>query len=136
MSKRLPEGADDVGGEPLPSDRDASDYTKAGRLRSVVYEAEMERLQEQLVLLQYWIASQGLKVAVIFEGRGSAGKGGVIKRITERTSPRTVRVVALPKPTERERTQWYFQRYVEHLPAEGRWSCSTGAGTTARTSSG
>jgi polyphosphate kinase 2 len=119
MSKRLPEGADDVGGEPLPSDRDASDYTKAGRLRSVVYEAEMERLQEQLVLLQYWIASQGLKVAVIFEGRGSAGKGGVIKRITERTSPRTVRVVALPKPTERERTQWYFQRYVEHLPAEG-----------------
>ena len=79
----------------------------------------MERLQEQLVLLQYWIACQGLKVAVIFEGRGSAGKGGVIKRITERTSPRTVRVVALPKPTERERTQWYFQRYVEHLPAAG-----------------
>jgi polyphosphate kinase 2 len=79
----------------------------------------MERLQEQLVLLQYWIASQGLKVAVVFEGRGSAGKGGVIKRITERTSPRTVRVVALPKPTERERTQWYFQRYVEHLPAAG-----------------
>jgi len=85
----------------------------------VVYEREMVRLQEQLVLLQYWIASQGLKVAVIFEGRGSAGKGWVIKRITERTSPRTVRVVALPKPTERERTQWYFQRYVEHLPAAG-----------------
>src|SRR3954463_11684191 len=119
MSKRLPEGADDVGGEPLPSDRDASDYTKAGRLRAVVYEAEMERLQEQLVLLQYWIASQGLKVAVVFEGRGSAGKGGGIKRITERTSPRTVRVVALPKPTERERNQWYFQRYVEHLPTAG-----------------
>ena len=79
----------------------------------------MERLQEQLVLLQYWIQSQGLKVLVIFEGRGSAGKGGVIKRITERTSPRTVRVVALPKPTERQRTQWYFQRYVEHLPAAG-----------------
>ena len=79
----------------------------------------MERLQEQLVLLQYWIQSQGLKVLVIFEGRGSAGKGGVIKRITERTSPRTVKVVALPKPTERQRTQWYFQRYVEHLPAAG-----------------
>ena len=79
----------------------------------------MERLQEQLVLLQYWIQSQGLKVLVIFEGRGSAGKGGVIKRITERTSPRTVRVVALPKPTERQKTQWYFQRYVEHLPAAG-----------------
>ena len=70
-------------------------------------------------MLQYWIQRQGLKVLVIFEGRGSAGKGGVIKRITERTSPRTVRVVALPKPTERERTQWYFQRYVEHLPAAG-----------------
>ena len=96
----------------------------------------MERLQEQLVLLQYWIQRQGLKVLVIFEGRGSAGKGGVIKRITERTSPRTVRVVALPKPTERERTQWYFQRYVEHLPAAGEMVCSTAAGTTARTSSG
>ncbi|HEY0643905.1 MAG TPA: polyphosphate kinase 2, partial [Nocardioides sp.] len=94
-------------------------YNANGRLRSSVYEAEMERLQEQLVLLQYWVQSQGLKVLVIFEGRGSAGKGGVIKRITERTSPRTVRIAALPKPTDRERTQWYFQRYVEHLPAAG-----------------
>jgi polyphosphate kinase 2 len=94
-------------------------YNASGRLRSSVYEAEMERLQEQLVLLQYWVQSQGLKVLVIFEGRGSAGKGGVIKRITERTSPRTVRIAALPKPTDRERTQWYFQRYVEHLPAAG-----------------
>src|SRR6476646_5045112 len=100
MTRTPPEGADDVDGSQPPTGHDASDYTKAGRLRSTVYEAEMERLQEQLVLLQYWIASQGLKVAVIFEGRGSAGKGGVIKRITERTSPRTVRVVALPKPTE------------------------------------
>ena len=95
-------------------------YGSRGRLKSSVYNAEMERLQEQLVLLQYWIQTQGLKVLVIFEGRGSAGKGGVIKRITERTSPRTVRVVALPKPTERERTQWYFQRYVEHLPGRRR----------------
>ncbi|MET0458856.1 MAG: polyphosphate kinase 2, partial [Ilumatobacteraceae bacterium] len=95
------------------------DYRRSGRLRAAVYEAEMKRLQEQLVLLQYWIQTQGLKVLVIFEGRGSAGKGGVIKRITERTSPRTVRVVALPRPTERERTQWYFQRYVQHLPAAG-----------------
>ena len=94
-------------------------YNSAGRLRGKAYDTEMERLQEQLVLLQYWIQSQGLKVLVIFEGRGSAGKGGVIKRITERTSPRTVRVVALPRPSERERTQWYFQRYVEHLPAAG-----------------
>jgi polyphosphate kinase 2 len=94
-------------------------YNSAGRLRGKAYDTEMERLQEQLVLLQYWIQSQGLKVLVVFEGRGSAGKGGVIKRITERTSPRTVRIAALPRPTDRERTQWYFQRYVEHLPAAG-----------------
>src|SRR3954453_1054764 len=119
MTTTPPEGADDAVGAQLPSDRDLSDYTRHGRLRSSTYDAEMARLQEQLVLLQYWIASQGLTVAVIFEGRGSAGKGGVIKRITERTSPRTVRVVALPKPSERERTQWYFQRYVEHLPTAG-----------------
>jgi polyphosphate kinase len=103
--------------DPVRTDTDR--YNSAGKLRSAVYEAEMARLQEQLVLLQYWIQSQGLKVLVIFEGRGSAGKGGVIQRITERTSPRTVRIVALPKPTDRERTQWYFQRYVKHLPAAG-----------------
>src|SRR6188472_892312 len=113
----LPEGADDVGFVAPSGNPD--DYTRRGRLRTAVYEAEMERLQEQLVLLQYWVQTQGLKVLVIFEGRGSAGKGGVIKRITERTSPRIVRVVALPKRTERERTQWYFQRYVQHLPAAG-----------------
>jgi polyphosphate kinase 2 len=119
MSKhhRPPEGADDVvlGGH----DRDPKRYNKSGRLRRGVYDAEMARLQEQLVLLQHWIQSQGLKVLVIFEGRGSAGKGGAIKTITERTSPRIIRVAALPKPTERERTQWYFQRYVEYLPAAG-----------------
>jgi polyphosphate kinase 2 len=117
-TSRPPEGADDAVELPEPPDRDER-YNKKGRLRTSVYDVEMERLQEQLVLLQYWVQSQGLKVLVIFEGRGSAGKGGAIKRITERTSPRTVRVVALPKPTERERTQWYFQRYVEHLPAAG-----------------
>src|SRR3712207_2525309 len=117
MTTDTRDGAD----EALPAPERSGDerYNKSGRLKSSVYETEMERLQEQLVLLQYWVQSQGLKVLVIFEGRGSAGKGGVIKRITERTSPRTVRVVALPKPTERERTQWYFQRYVEHLPAAG-----------------
>ena len=113
----LPEGADDVGA--VAVDRDPSRYTARGRLRKAVYDAELARLQEQMVMLQYWVQSRGLKVLVIFEGRGSAGKGGVIKRITERTSPRIVRVVALPRPTERERTQWYFQRYVEHLPAAG-----------------
>ena len=112
-----PEGADDLRGH--LGDRDPRRYTSKGKLRSSVYEEEMERLQEQLVMLQYWIQRQGLRVLVIFEGRGSAGKGGVIKTITERTSPRTVRVVALPKPTERERSQWYFQRYVAHLPAAG-----------------
>ena len=94
-----PAGADDIG--TATGGRHRADYTKSGKLKWLFYEAEMERLQEQLVLLQYWIQTQGLKVLVIFEGRGSAGKGGVIKRITERTSPRTVRVVALPKPTER-----------------------------------
>ncbi|BBH18620.1 polyphosphate kinase [Nocardioides baekrokdamisoli] len=113
----LPEGADDAGF--VPHRGDPSDYTSSGKLRSEVYDREIDHLQEQLVQLQYWIQQQGLKVLVIFEGRGSAGKGGVIKTITERTSPRTVKIRALPKPTERERTQWYFQRYVAHLPAAG-----------------
>src|SRR3954469_24986369 len=119
MTMRItpPEGADDL--EPARPRTRPDDYTSKGKLRSSVYEMHMERLQEQLVLLQYWVQSQGLKVAVVFEGRGSAGKGGAIKTINERTSPRIVRVAALPKPTERERSQWYFQRYVEHLPAAG-----------------
>src|SRR5690606_29362116 len=92
---------------------------KEGRLKKSFYEEELARLQEEFVKLQYWVAARGLKVLIIFEGRGSAGKGGVIKRISERTSPRLVRGEALPKPTEREQTQWYFQRYVEFLPAGG-----------------
>lgn len=116
-TREVPEGADDA--QVVRSDRDPSAYSKSGRVKRELYDAELARLQEQLVMLQYWIQSQGLKVLVIFEGRGSAGKGGVIKRITERTSPRIVRVVALPKPTSREKSQWYFQRYVEHLPAAG-----------------
>lgn len=83
------------------------------------YENELRRLQEELVKLQEWIRFKNLKVVVIFEGRDAAGKGGVIKRITESLSPRVCRVVALPAPTEREKTQWYFQRYVAHLPAAG-----------------
>ena len=83
------------------------------------YEAEMARLQIELVKMQEWIKSQGLKVVVIFEGRDAAGKGGTIKRITEPMNPRITRVVALPAPTERETTQWYFQRYVAHLPSAG-----------------
>ncbi|MDX2495904.1 MAG: polyphosphate kinase 2 [Desulfuromusa sp.] len=83
------------------------------------YEKALEQLQIELVKLQEWIRHKGLKVVVIFEGRDAAGKGGSIKRITECLSPRIARVVALPAPTERERTQWYFQRYIQHLPAAG-----------------
>ncbi|WP_137152542.1 polyphosphate kinase 2 [Devosia sp. FKR38] len=84
-----------------------------------IYFRELFRLQHELVRLQDWIAHHGLKVAVIFEGRDSAGKGGAIKRITQRLNPRVCRVVALPAPNDREKTQWYFQRYVPHLPAAG-----------------
>jgi polyphosphate kinase 2 len=84
-----------------------------------VYFRELFRLQHELVRLQDWVQSQGLKVVVLFEGRDSAGKGGVIKRITQRLNPRVCRVAALPAPNERERTQWYFQRYTAHLPAAG-----------------
>jgi len=83
------------------------------------YFAELLRLQGELVKLMDWVAFKGLKLVVLFEGRDSAGKGGVIKRITQRVNPRTCRVVALPAPSDRERTQWYFQRYVPHLPAAG-----------------
>ena len=83
------------------------------------YEKELARLQVELVKLQEWVRAKGLKVVVIFEGRDAAGKGGVIKRITESLNPRVCRVVALPSPTEREKGQWYFQRYVAHLPAPG-----------------
>ena len=84
-----------------------------------VYFKELFRLQGELVKLQSWVQHNKLKVVVIFEGRDSAGKGGVIKRITQRLNPRVCRVAALPAPNERERTQWYFQRYVSHLPAGG-----------------
>jgi polyphosphate kinase len=83
------------------------------------YEKELARLQVELVRLQEWIVQEGLKVVVLFEGRDTAGKGGVIRRIAERTNPRVVRTVALATPSDRERTQWYFQRYVAHMPAAG-----------------
>ncbi len=84
-----------------------------------IYFQELLRLQGELVKLQDWVVHKGLKIVVLFEGRDSAGKGGVIKRITQRTNPRVCRVVALPAPSDREKTQWYFQRYVSHLPAAG-----------------
>ena len=97
----------------------AKNGRKTRKLDRVLYETELSRLQRELVKLQEWVRQEQLKICVIFEGRDAAGKGGTIKRIVERTNPRIVKVVALDKPNERERTQWYFQRYVEHLPAGG-----------------
>ncbi|MBA6440519.1 polyphosphate kinase 2 [Streptomyces sp. GMR22] len=90
-----------------------------GRLPRGAYEKELRRLQIELVKLQEWVRAEGQRVVVVFEGRDAAGKGGAIKRVTARLNPRVVRTVALPVPTDRERTQWYFQRYVEQLPAAG-----------------
>ena len=92
---------------------------KHGKLKNSIYEVKLKELQIELVKLQEWVKAKGEKVVVIFEGRDAAGKGGVIKRITERLNPRVARVVALGIPTEKEKTQWYFQRYVPHLPAAG-----------------
>ncbi len=103
-----------------PKDRTEGEAeTKPKKLKNKVYERELASFQVELVKLQEWIRDQGLKVVVIFEGRDAAGKGGVIKRITEGLNPRICRVVALGTPTEREKTQWYFQRYVAQLPAAG-----------------
>ena len=89
------------------------------KLSKKFYEKELNRLQVELVKLQSYVKGEGLRVVVIFEGRDAAGKGGVIKRITERLNPRVCRVEALGTPTEREKTQWWFQRYVNYLPAAG-----------------
>jgi polyphosphate kinase 2 len=89
------------------------------KLPKKVYERELLRLQEQLVEMQEWVRSSGTRLVVVFEGRDAAGKGGTIQRVAEYLNPRVARIVALPAPTERQRTQWYFQRYVEHLPAAG-----------------
>ena len=99
--------SDDIAAAPRP------------KLKRKVYERELRRLQEELVKLQRWIKYKGLRAIVIFEGRDAAGKGGVIKRIIERTNPRTVRVVALGTPSDRQKTQWWFQRYVGEFPAAG-----------------
>jgi polyphosphate kinase 2 len=96
-----------------------SDHPEQNSLDRRVYFRELFRLQSELVKLQDWVVDKKLKIVVIFEGRDSAGKGGAIKRITQRLNPRVCRVAALPAPNERERTQWYFQRYVSHLPAGG-----------------
>jgi len=107
-SKKIKKIKDDAGSEP-PS----------GKLARKDYERELARLHGELVKLQQWVVHKGLKVCIVFEGRDGAGKGGAIKAITERVSPRVFRVVALPAPTEREKSQMYIQRYIQHLPAAG-----------------
>ena len=92
---------------------------KPTKMKRKDYERELDKLHHELVKLQHWIKDQGLRVVIVFEGRDTAGKGGVIKRITAPLNPRGARVVALGTPSDRERTQWYFQRYVAHLPAAG-----------------
>jgi polyphosphate kinase len=98
---------------------DESAVALNGKLKNKEYEKELAKLHVELVKLQQWVVHKGLKVCIVFEGRDGAGKGGVIKAITERVSPRIFRVVALPAPTEREKTQMYFQRYMPYLPAAG-----------------
>ena len=107
-----------------PADKKAKTHSsapeeKAAKLKNKEFESHLAKLQAELVKVQLWVQHKGIKVAVIFEGRDAAGKGGVIKRITERVSPRVFRVVALPAPTEREKSQMNMQRYVPHLPAAG-----------------
>lgn len=92
---------------------------KKNKLGRKKFEKEIEKLQGELVAMQEWVKASGAKICILFEGRDTAGKGGVIKRITERTSPRVFKVVALPAPTDREKSQMYFQRYMPHLPAAG-----------------
>ena len=112
-----------VVGPDAPASTDGGERREGGspprRLGTKDYRRELGRLQLELIKLQEWIKVTGLKVVVLFEGRDAAGKGGTIKRITESLNPRVCRVVALWTPTEREKTQWYFQRYVAHLPAAG-----------------
>ena len=103
----------------LDDDRLSQDGDSGSSIPRQLYFKELFRLQGELVKLQDWVVEKKLKVAVLFEGRDSAGKGGAIKRITQRLNPRVCKVVALPAPNDREKTQWYFQRYIQHLPAGG-----------------
>jgi polyphosphate kinase 2 len=95
------------------------DREEESKLPKKAYEAELFRLQAELVKVQAWMQAAGARIVIIFEGRDAAGKGGTIKRVTEYLNPRVARIAALPKPTERESTEWYFQRYIEHLPSAG-----------------
>ena len=103
----------------IKASKDGKAKSKVSRLPKKPYEAELYRLQAELVKVQEWVRAEGARIVIIFEGRDAAGKGSTIKRVTEYLNPRVAQIVALPAPTERERTQWYFQRYVDHLPAAG-----------------
>lgn len=103
----------------MSSGKRANGVQRPPKLKKKAYERELKRLQGELVAMQQWVIEKGERVCLIFEGRDAAGKGSAIKRITQYLNPRHTRIAALPMPTEREKTQWYFQRYVEHLPAAG-----------------
>src|SRR5207237_178336 len=105
-------------GATVPNE-ETSPEPEAEEMSRKKYEKELKKLHVELVKLQEWVVAKGLKVCIVFEGRDTAGKGGTIKALTERVSPRVFRVVALPAPTEREKTQMYMQRYIPHLPAAG-----------------
>lgn len=117
MDEEIEQSIDDA--RVPPELRTLLDKRKKSSIDRHTYFTELMRLQGELVKLQDWVRHKGLKLVVLCEGRDSAGKGGAIKRITQRVNPRTCRVVALPAPSDREKTQWYFQRYVPHLPAAG-----------------
>ena len=118
--KKSKKGKDEINTKDIKMENEKVEKTHVEKIDKEEYNRELRELQVELVKLQEWIKYVGKKVVVIFEGRDAAGKGGVIKRITQRLNPRVCRIVALGIPTSREKTQWYFQRYVYHLPAAGR----------------
>src|SRR6266487_1839872 len=103
----------------MSKDNDKNQQVQSGKMKRKEFERELEKLQVELVKLQRWVVQEGLRVIIVFEGRDAAGKGGTIKRIVDRVSPRVFRVVALPTPTEREKMEMYMQRYMAHFPAAG-----------------
>src|SRR3954449_11399826 len=111
--------AHSAGSAQTPNHQGMEAATDNGRLKRKAYEKELRKLQAELCKLQDWVKQEGLRVVIVFEGRDAAGKGGTIRAITERVSPRVFRVVALPAPSDREKSQMYIQRYLQHFPANG-----------------
>ncbi|HEY6924574.1 MAG TPA: hypothetical protein VI653_13970, partial [Steroidobacteraceae bacterium] len=118
-AKRMVEGSPAKATKKAGKGATAAADEKGGKMKNKEYEEHLKKLQGELVKLQLWVQHKGLRIVVVFEGRDTAGKGGVIKAITERVSPRVFRIVALPAPTEREKSQLYIQRYLTHFPAAG-----------------